>query len=166
MKGFTLIELLLVFSIIAILSAFGTAAFINYNQSQKVSNTSLEVVAILNLAKSRATSQVKPSSCSGVLNGYKVGLCKLAPNVCLSSEVLEDYALYALCGDEIVSPAIERKKLLDGISFDVNSAPSFFFKVITGGVNQGGIIKITGYGQEKCVTISNIGSIQGPTACL
>ncbi len=164
-NGLTLMELLLVFSIIAILSVFGTAAFINYNQSQKVSNASLEVVNILNLAKSRAASQVKPSSCTGVLSGYKVGLCKLDPNVCLSSEINYDYALYAVCGNEVISPAIEKKKLPEGITFDTSSATSFSFKVLSGGVNQAGVTKINGFGQGKCVTINDIGSIEGPDSC-
>src|SRR3989344_5909912 len=97
-QGFTLIEVVIAFSIMAIISLVGIAAFISYNRAQVLNTAASDVVGIFNLAKARSSSQVKPASCVGSLDSYKVGLCKLSPTDCLPSESDKDYAVYAVCG--------------------------------------------------------------------
>ena len=60
-KGFTLIELMVVFSILAVLSTIGVAAFVSFSRTQTLNAAASDIKSMLNLAKSRAYSQVKPS---------------------------------------------------------------------------------------------------------
>lgn len=165
MKGFTLIELLIVFSVSAILAVLGIASFVSYNQSQTLNGAASELATVLNTARSRAMSQVKPS-CTGALDGYKVGFCK-ANSVnppCLDTNY--DYALYAVCNSTLVSPAIVSKNLPSNISFAAGIPSSFYFRVVSGGIDgTGGTIRIIGSGHQKCITVSDTGIIQIPASC-
>src|SRR3989344_5954196 len=84
--GFTLIELIVVFSIFSILSALGLASFVTYSRAQAVTTERNNLIQTLNVAKSRAQSQVKPSTCT-TLVGYSVVL----------DTANERYTLNALC---------------------------------------------------------------------
>lgn len=145
-KGFTLIELLVVFSITGILSAIGVVGFVSFNQSQTISSSANEVVTILNLAKSRALSQVKLGSCtsSQSLEGYEVQIT--VPRI---------YKLNVRCSG--FTYLIETKTLPQDISFTASS--SYFFPILIGGVANSGEIEISGYLRTKTITISSSGGV-------
>lgn len=137
-NGFTLIEFLVVFSVLAILSTLGIVALVNYSRIQALNAAASDVVAMLQTAKSRAQSQVKPTSgvCSGpsapALTGYKVVVC---PNSCPADTTQYIYRLDAICGSS--SQTTEQKILPNGIRFGVGSRwaeESFLFPILTGGV--------------------------------
>lgn len=137
--GFTTIELLIVFSIIAILSMVGIAAFVNYSRTQALNTATSELVTLLNTARSRAQSQVKPSVCSTQeLNGYEVRLCGIDSSECINSSGY-NYELDVKCGGN--PHLVEGKKLPANITFsDVvyppsSGKPSYLFTVLNGGVD-------------------------------
>src|SRR3989344_2199444 len=88
-KGFTLIELTIVFSVIAILSVIGLSVSIDYNRTQIVNSAYEELKTTINTAKSRASSQRKPTDCTGTLSGYQVVI----------DQATSQYYLYAVCPD-------------------------------------------------------------------
>jgi prepilin-type N-terminal cleavage/methylation domain-containing protein len=153
--GFTLIELVVAFSIMAVLSTIGVAAFLNYTRGQSLQQATNDLVSTLNTAKADAVSQIKPNdpNClpltqqEKVLSGYKVILSKATtPN---------SYTLYAVCdGVNVpVPPAtatIPTVKLPNGVSFDSSTFVSpattmtITFFVLTGGVASNGVIDATG----------------------
>jgi len=149
--GFTLIELMVVISITAVLGTLGIAGFVNYNQTQVLQTSANEVVTMLNLAKSRAQSQIKPSELclnSESLSGYSVVI-----------STPRKYTLYLRCsisGDKKIN---EQDKLLPtGLSFGNNS--SFFFPVQKGGVETPGQIVISSSdGRTKIITINSLGGV-------
>jgi len=151
-KGFTLIELMVVLSVTAVLGTLGIAGFTTYNQIQVLQTATLDVVSVLNLAKSRSQSQIKPSSLcsSGSLEGYKVEI--LTP---------KNYTLYLRCNE--LESSIDRR--VEGeakvLPSDLNFANniSFFFPVQTGGVQTAGQIDISGYGRSKAITVSSLGGV-------
>lgn len=149
-KGFTLIELMVVISITAILGALGIAGFINYNQTQVLQTSSNEVAAMLNLAKSRAQSQVKLGSLcnapSQTLEGYKVDI----------STVNKSYTLSSRCSGN--SSLLTTKTLPQNVNF--TSPSSFFFPVQTGGVQTPGQIVISDNGEKtKTIIINSLGGV-------
>lgn len=148
--GFTLIELVIVFSVIAILSIIGIASFVSYSHSQTLNTATLDVSTMLNTAKSKALSQVKPAqgSCSAQpLDGYKVIVSRLDGT----------YEINAICGGNIV--LIERKTLPTDIGFGTVSATTIFFHGLTGSIDGAGTITITGYSMTKSIDISPLGNI-------
>ena len=150
-KGFTLIELMVVLSVTAVLGTLGIAGFTTYNQIQVLQSATSDVVTILNLAKSRAQSQIKPSalcSSSGNLEGYKVEI--LAP---------KNYTLYLRCSGNDTLVSEEAKTLSGDLSFDASR--SFFFPIQTGGVQVQGTITITHSGnrRSKTVTVNSLGGV-------
>lgn len=146
-KGFTLIELMVVLSVTAVLGTLGIAGFVIYNQVQVLQSATSDVVTVLNLAKSRAQSQIKPSGCIGGLNGYKVVIT--TPRT---------YTLYARCSISLDVKIEEQNKLLPAsLSFELSK--SFFFPIQTGGVEEDGQIVILGYGREKTITINSFGGV-------
>lgn len=167
--GFTLIELLVVFSIIAVLSTTGIAAFVNYSRHQALTTGTAEMATVFQQARSRALSQVKPqaptSTCAGTLDGYKVGLCKLSNGLdCLQSEREKDYALYAICGGVLSSPALDSRTLPKNILITSAPVTAFTFRVISGivegGSPSGTSIVITGYGRTKTLKLYANGKIE------
>lgn len=156
-SGFTLIELLIVFSVISILSIVGVASFVSYSRSEALNSATMDVSSMLNVAKSRALSQVKPSegSCatdpqnpqsSPPLEGYKVSIN--------SSE--GTYKLDVICGGSTV--LIEEKKLPSEISF--SSSPTVVtFHIISGSVDGGGTFSVTAFGKSKNIEVDSFGNI-------
>ena len=169
-SGFTFIEILVTVAVAAALSAIGIAGFVSYSRSQALTAATSDVVTMLHLAKSKAQSQVKPSNCN-ILVGYKVGLCQLSSIDCQPPETNnpssggKDYALYAVCSADSVNPLVvnDSKKLSNNntIQFETTGTTStaIFFNVITGGVTGFGNIKISGYGNQKTITVDAVGNI-------
>lgn len=148
--GFTLIELIVVFSAISILSTIGIASFVNYSRSQALQTSATDLVNTLNLAKSRALSQVKPSQCTSqdALSGYQV-------NVLNNST----YNISVICGGTHTVATIT---LPTNITFDLaqTTANSVFFPIISSGVQGTGAIDMTAYGQSRCIVVNPGGTIQ------
>jgi prepilin-type N-terminal cleavage/methylation domain-containing protein len=155
--GFTLIELMIAISIIAILGALGIVGFSNFNKAQVLQTSAKEVIAMLNLAKSRAQSQIKPLAfCSGgSLSGYKVIISNL-----------KKYSLYLSCSTGVDSLITEQDKSLPtGLNFSEDSSLSFFFPVRSGGIQASGlspwqIIILDNDGKTKTITINPGGNVQ------
>ncbi len=156
-SGFTLIELIVAISVIAILSTAGIASFVTFSQRQALATATFDVVTMLNTAKSRALSQVKPSTPPGngcitnALNGYVVNIDILGGTT---------YTLLARC---LGAPdtLVQTGKLPIGIAFGP-STTTFFFQVQTGHVvSTGTQIRINGYSsQSKTITVTSDARIQ------
>lgn len=135
-KGFTLIELLVTISVLAILSTVGVAAFVNYSRTQILQSAASDLYILLQIARSRAASQVKPSPyCNNkVFEGYKV----ILNNVSAGS-----YEMDVQCSG--YATTIQQKTLPTTLMFDTSnpqSTSSVFFYPITGGVSGSGTITI------------------------
>ncbi len=150
--GFTLLELIIVFTVIAILSTTGIASFVNYSRAQSLQSAAVKLASTLNLAKSSASSQVKPSQCSGSLNGYQIDI--------LSTTT---YSLSVFCPEVHL---IQTTTLPDNgnIKFNLDlgqtTTISVFFPIITSGVYGAGNIVLTGHSQAKTIKIDNEGNIK------
>ncbi len=186
LKGFTLIELIIVFTVLAILSVGGIAAFVSYSQLQSLSNDRENIIAIVNLAKANTTSQFKPTStakCQGTLEGYSVVFTT-------SGSDANTYQLYVRCSGNNPGSSPPREiemrdapyKLSKGISFITSGATpmnvsSVFFPLLTGGIvvknniGTGSIVNcndsspcrivIDGFGKgPKTITMGSSGSIK------
>ena len=150
-NGFTLIELMVVLSITAVLGTLGIAGFMTYNQTQVLQSSASEVVTMLNLAKSRAQSQIKPSALcsSGTLDGYSV-----------SVRIVQDrsYALWLKCSGLDVKINEQDKNLPSGLRF--TSSIIFFFPVQTGGVQALGEFDISSSdGKKKTIKVNSLGGV-------
>jgi len=163
-RGFTFIELLVVFSIIGILSAVGFTSFATYGQSQALNSAANNIVTFINLARSRAESQVKPEDCVNnnlELESYEVRLCGINNNFCISGIKSPSfgYELDVWCGGSSYLVANYSSKLSNSLVFDSSTTTtSIVFPVLTGGVMGTGIIVIKGYGQTKTITVNTFGS--------
>jgi len=133
----------------AALGALGITGFANYNQSQILQNSSNEVTTMLNLAKSRAQSQVKMgTSCSAssqILEGYQVDI----------SIINRTYTLSSRCSG--ITSNLQTKTLPQNVSFkSPDTFPtSFFFPVQKGGVDTPGQIVISSGGKTKTI-VANV----------
>lgn len=153
--GFTLIELLIVFSVISILSIVGIASFVSYSRSEALNSATMEVYTMLNTAKSRALSQVKPSE----------GSCATDPQNPQSSPPLESYKvsissqrtykLDAVCGSNTLS--IDEKKLPSEITF--STSETMTFHIISGSVDGAGTVTINAFGKSKNIVVDSYGNI-------
>jgi len=169
-KGFTLIELLVVIAIMGILTMLTIAGYDNYRKVQILQTASNEVATMLNLARSRAQSQIKPPApiCADALPnlnklyGYKVVIDSVSsPN---------KYTLYVSCS--AASPPIDPttaaitsadqpitqqvKQLPKGVTF--SNDRYFFFPIQTGGAYYppgvgNNIITVNYGGKQKTITV-------------
>lgn len=154
--GFTLIEIVIVFTVIAMLSAIGIAAFVSYSRVQSLQSAASTLSSTLSLARSRAISQSKPTDCGAqILNGYKV-LLNTANNT---------YELDAICGG--FSYKVLSQKLPQNISFDAvkTTSTSFYFPVIVNGAlfnptAQSATIYLNGYGNSSKISVDSTGDIK------
>ncbi|MBI2430425.1 MAG: prepilin-type N-terminal cleavage/methylation domain-containing protein [Candidatus Levybacteria bacterium] len=155
-KGFTLIELIIVIAVTAVLSVIGIAAFVSYSRTQALNAATQDVVTMLQVAKSRAQSQVIPENhlCgTSRFAGYQVVIpLPITQGVYRLEAVFE-----GSCTKEIGN---QNKKLPQNISFDANSSTSIKFSVLTGEASVLGNIKINGYSKTKRITVSSSGLIR------
>ena len=156
--GFTFIEILVVITVISILSGIGIAGFVSFSRSQTLNTAVNDVISVLNLAKSRSGSQVKPDYLclnTDTLSGYEVKISVATPN----------YEMDVRCtrgGISLILPPVLSKKLPNGYSFDSTSGTSFFFPLLIGGVVRTGgttIIIKDAYGSSKTITVDASGNI-------
>lgn len=158
--GFTLIEISIVISILAVLTTAGLAAFVNYSRTQSLQTAVYDLRTTLNLAKSRAFSQVKPEQsispdiiepcASQPLDGYRV----------LVSETNDSFEMDAICAGN--SYKIQSGNFPQNItvSSGATTSTSFFFPVISGGVVGSGSVALTGYGQTRTIVVDSIGTVK------
>lgn len=176
-RGFTLIELMVVISITAVLGSLGIAGFVIYGQIQALQSSANDLVTVLNIAKSRSQSQVKPTgaACSStfgrVLKGHKV-------TVVTSGNNKNKYRVDAICspatdlavcvGNRTVN-VIALKSLPAKIEFRSPTNPRVYcFPTLIGGVKTetggpmpagGGKIILDGFGRTKTIIIDPAGGI-------
>ncbi|OGH13428.1 MAG: hypothetical protein A3H50_00090 [Candidatus Levybacteria bacterium RIFCSPLOWO2_02_FULL_37_10] len=151
-SGFTLIELIVVLSVAAVISLIGIASFVSYSQQQSINTAAADIANMFSLAKSRAASQVKPSSCSGALNGYRISIPDIASKT---------YQLDAVCssGDSLILT----NTLPSNISFGSANSTIFTFYVLTGGFTMNGLdgtIVLSGFGKSKTITVDSLGNVR------
>lgn len=151
-KGFTLIELVVTLTIIAILSTIGIAAFVNQSRTSALQTGASQFVSALNLAKSRAMSQVKPSVCEGDLEGYIVTITDS-----------DTYQLDVECGG--THSIQSNQKLPSNITFVPSGGDlfplTFSFAVLTNAYTGTSEVTISGYGEQiKTVNVDNAGNIK------
>lgn len=158
-KGFTLIELIVVFSVIAVLSTIGAASFVSYSRTQTLQQATNDFISVLNTAKARSASQVKPSptcSSSSELQGYSV-------TVTVTGSA-NTYALNVICSG--TTTQLSSYTLPGGVTFNSGTAvpPStttnIRFSILTGGVTGTGNVVLYSFGSTKTVTINSAGGIQ------
>ena len=161
-RGFTLIELMVAISISIALGLLGIAGFNNYSQAQTLQTSTNEIVTMLNLAKSRAQSQVK-LSCTGILKGYGAYILSDA----------KTYKLFAFCN--IGSVVGEPKTLPKNVSFTSGTDRTIFFPIQTGAAqffigtvlpttptscSTGNcVITLSSGGSPKTITVNSLGTI-------
>lgn len=147
-KGFTLVELVLVFALMAILTITSVASFNAFNKSQTTQSTVHDIVSLLNTAKSRSLSQVKPSQCTTrTLQGYQV-------TIVVSSST---YQLEVVCGGNTY--LIERKTLPSDVTFVSGSTTQVRFAVSSGTLATPATITINGNNNNEVITIDTTGNI-------
>ena len=159
--GFTLIELILVISVLAILSVVGIAAFSSYSRAQTLNAAAGGLSVTLNLAKSRAYSQVKPTSCgNNTLEGYEVRICGGIPS-CIPPATDVDYQLIVSCG---VTSVRITSVAIPNITVSANPLfSSVFFPVLKGGIRGGkamsfGINNL--FNESRTVAVDSSGNIK------
>lgn len=140
--GFTLIELLVVFSTLAVLAIIGFASFVSYSRTQALNQSAFDVVTMLNLAKSRASTQIKPTDGSFCDQNATNHLALEGYMVYIVSETT--YELEIQCEGQIVAISNQIKTLSNGtntssahnIVFSSSTiGKTFLFKVLEGGVS-------------------------------
>lgn len=146
--GFTLVELLVAIAIIATISAVGVASFVSYGSSQTLNTTTLDVVNMLETARSRALTQVKPpvGNCTSIegdpeppLVGYQVTI----------NNTNKTYTLDVVCGNAINQESRIEKKLPPG-NINFTSSITLRFLLQSAGVvkeSQGNFVGLSS-GQE------------------
>lgn len=166
--GFTLIELIIVISVLAILSVVGIAAFSSYSRAQTLNAAAGGLSVTLNLAKSRAYSQVKPqvAGCddNNPLSGYEVRICGIGVSCFNSTNSTSNryYELDVKCGNSLNPTATITVGVLPlNLSFDSASQAKFFFPVLRGSVvGNGNIIIKNTFNETKTVTVDSSGNIK------
>lgn len=167
-SGFTLIELLIVFSLLAIISTIGIAAFSSYSQSQSLRNAALSIKTLLQEARTDAASQVNTCNTGSTLQGYALQLCcSVYGSGCPSCTSGNDYEIDTVCSGSPTSTyttvANTGGKFPSGVSLNASSTTqrSFQFIPISGGVVSGGKVVINGANNaQQTITVSNTGVIE------
>lgn len=168
-KGFTFIELIVVIAVTAVLGTMGFASLASYNQTQQVVTTTQDIKTLLQQARSKAISQVKPAACptdlsnpsnNSALQGYEVDFCVGTllgrPSACKASN---DYEVNALCDNGVGYIAVASKQYSSKLTI-TSTYRSYFFPVISAGVSNSGTVTVSGYGKSQQITISPLGVIE------
>lgn len=159
-RGFTLLELIIVVALVSSLSIAGIVAYRDYSQRQSLETAADDLAAVIQLAKSRAISQVKPSDCgTQSLDGYRINIPFFSA---------PEYTISAICEGNAYD--IKTFKLARGIKFDADattilpgivSETGIFFPIITLGVQGGGDIVLKGQSNKKVkVSVDSVGTIR------
>ncbi|MBI3984614.1 MAG: GspH/FimT family pseudopilin [Candidatus Levybacteria bacterium] len=167
--GFTLIEIIVVFAVLAVISVAGLASFVSYSRQQALVTEVNTLTSVINLARSNAISQVKPSTkCVGAnlltLDGYIVTL--------ITTGDKNTYTLGVACGPGS-DPGPTVYTFPQTITFDpvLTNVSTIYFRVLTGGVilkNSAGneitngsiVLENESAGLSKSITIDNSGKIE------
>jgi prepilin-type N-terminal cleavage/methylation domain-containing protein len=101
--GFTLVELLIVVSVIAIMSSLGIAAYVNFNRTQIIVQTTDKIISDLRLAQSLASNNQRPTRPDDPTD--KQGFCGSAALSGYSFRITGDhsYGLFAVCSSTPLS---------------------------------------------------------------
>ena len=149
-NGFTLIEIIIVLAIIGILSGAGIAASLQFNRSQLLKNVAHDFANTLEVAKSRAASQVKPPECIGTLQAYRVYVTTSATQ----------YKLRAMCSTTPLE--YPYKKLPAGVTM-TRPIDTVIFPILSSSVGLDGntsvIFTFTSDGASRSVTVFDDGRI-------
>jgi prepilin-type N-terminal cleavage/methylation domain-containing protein len=147
--GFTLVELLIVISIIAILSATGLATYINFSRNQLVSQAARKIAQDLRLAQSLASSNQKPESGCGILNGYVFKV-----------DSPTTYSIIPDCTPLYTGKPIKTGSVADNL--DLSGFSQVKFKVLRQGVETTGgtTITVRGFVDKSKVVEINGGAIK------
>lgn len=158
-KGFTLVEIIVASALFITASVIGIAEYRNYAESQVIKNAAYDVSIMLQKAKSRAQTQIKPANIANCqtnsLNGYEVKFCSIPLSQC-AAPAADRYELHVVCG--LTRSLIEFRKLPAGVTITNTSTPSFYFTVIHSTVNTGSV-RLNSAGQQKTVQVNGLGHI-------
>jgi prepilin-type N-terminal cleavage/methylation domain-containing protein len=149
--GFTLIEVIIVIAVIGILSAVAAIGLLDYSRNSKLNAAANDLITILNVSKSNSFSQVKDNALcatTDVLNGYKVVINNSTT-----------YDLYVVCGG-VDHKTMKTKNLAQNLIFSSPTPASFFFPVLKGKVIGFGVVRLSGFGKTKTVSVDAEGVIR------
>lgn len=166
--GFTLIELIVVFSVMAILSTAGLAAFVSYSRQQTINTVTQEIKTMLFDARSRASSQVSLCATGQSFDGYLVIFCP-KNDTCAPCSLgpTPGYQLEKRCGGVDTIAGIE-KPLPPNVTV-VPDSHNILFGPVSGTVSPqcDGLaanhwnIAVSGYGKtQQTITVNDTGIIK------
>ena len=147
-RGFTLVELLVVITLLSTMGLSSIFVFSSYSKSQAIKTGTADFLDLVNKARARAISQVKPSDC-GVrsLEGYEIWV-----------PVPGTYSrLSVRCGG--IYYILERRNLPPNVTFATGTTSTTFFNIATGNIAAARTYIITGSGNTKTVKIDTIGNV-------
>jgi prepilin-type N-terminal cleavage/methylation domain-containing protein len=159
-NGFTLLELIIVFSVIAMVSTVGIAAFVNYSRTQALQTSYLDLLNTLNVAKSYSISQIKPSSCGiNLLQGYRVAI----------DTFNNKYSLYTECQgyEQLIKSSFLSKDKSIAFNSTLTTNSSILFPILSNDISNCAnscTITINGYGNQRAIVVSSTGLITGSEA--
>lgn len=157
-KGFTLIELLLVLTVSVFIAIMSLSGFSRFTNDRTLDNGTLDVITFLQIARSRAQSQVKPGTIvacqTAPLVGYEVTLCNFPGAFCSTPG---GYELRIVCG--AASSVIAAKKLPLGVNFLSTTLGKYQFRSINGSSDAGSIVLRATSGKTKQIDITAMGNI-------
>ena len=169
-QGFTFIELIIVFTVLTIVGTVGIASLVDYSHSQEVASTALDLKTQLQHARSNAIAQIKPDACptdlsnpanNSTLLGYEFDFCPGAalgrPSACGADSI--DYEINAKCNNGIGYVNVLKKQYSTSLTIS-STYRSYFFPVLTGGVDRSGTVTVSAYGKSKGITITAPGVIE------
>ncbi len=146
-RGFTIVELLLVTLLMIAIGTISVIGYTQFNNTQQLQNTAYDVVLLLQKAKSRAQTQVKPSSVNSCntnpLSAYEVRI----------DSVNRKYDLYIICGSS--GTWIETKNLPSSITSISSTQPAYTFTILSGAVNPGSVQLNSSTGSKTIVIDAN-----------
>lgn len=154
--GFTLIELIVVFSIFFLVTTVSLISFGTFSSSQVLNSSVLDVIAVLNEAKSSATSQYMPvpsvpaiacNASSPQLTSYSI---RINPP--------RTYSIWIYCNSTPRPFKYKEKILPQEVSFGTGSSGEILFSAGTG-KSGSGIINMSDASRTKTIRIDSQGNI-------